>query len=396
MTPPATCPQCRGELVTVARDLRGHARADCRQCGGRWCTLDEAIDAGYLAGYLRERALGGTGLAPCPRCADTRLVPVSATAPVAMRPLACPRCRHVFLPQATRVAIRPELAGRDELPAIEIDQHATRRGGTSTTMRAVLDIENHPLVMAAVVPPVLGFFAVLGASGVGVFLHMMTIGMWAHEVGHALASLLVGVWAVPLPFVTFSLGTQSGSALVVVGLGLAWFAWTALRDRLVARGLLALLLLLPWLVLGLGGDDDARTEWIVYMGVGGEFVLGALLMLAFFHRLDTRPAWDLVRYACLVAGAAVFMPSWMFWSAVEIGAQPIPWGSAIGGGEDTGGDLNRLVAMGWPIESLIASFMDLARACLALIGVHWVWAAVRGWMDRDGLVAAWRELGHRR
>ena len=77
-------------------------------------------------------------------------------------------------------------------------------------------------------PIALAVAGVLAFTGPGGFLLRVFFGMWLHELGHALASWCCGVFAVPLPWVTFG-GPGRSPAFVVAlfgalgALGLRWW-----------------------------------------------------------------------------------------------------------------------------------------------------------------------------
>jgi hypothetical protein len=392
------CPQCRRPLPIGERDLRGNWRAVCASCGGWWCSLGDAVEAGYLPESSLRRLPPGTAMLRCPSCDRLSLAPIPAVRAVALRPMACAECRYVWLPQATREAIRPTARSLLDAAAGSSGTGIAARIAQSRrpALQAAIELENHPLLHAIAVPLVVLIVWLLVRSPWGEFFQRISVGMIAHELGHALAALLSGTWAIPLPFITLTLGGHAWSAVLAVGAGIAWVLWSAVRKRLPARFCLGLLLLLGWLTHAIGGDAAAREEWIVYMGIGGEFALGAVLMLAFFHRLHDAPAWDLVRFACLVVGTTVFVPALLFWGDVAAGIRELPMGSALRGGDDPGGDIDRLLAMGWTAPSLIASYRSLGYWCAMAIALHWMLVAWRGWATRHTLGEAWERLGSRR
>ena len=121
--------------------------------------------------------------------------------------------------------------------------------------------------------------------------------------------------------------------------------------------------LMTWIV------PEWRTEmWITFGGVGGEFYLSALMVVAFFVDLPEKFRWGSCRYLFLFMGAACFLDSYIFWRDAAAGVEDIPWGTMIHGEGDEGGDMNKLhEGWGWPIQKIQQSYNAIGTTCLIVV-----------------------------
>lgn len=398
------CPICRDRDLIVATDLRGGVDGRCTGCEGRWCGMHEAVALGLFRS--EAEVSHAVALAACPQCRGPSLAPLDVVRPVPQRPLRCTDCGGVWMHGATVRALRPSARiggdvrglrsgaqdlGRDA--GREARHQAGHHHGFLARLKATYgadheadeplpdDIETRPLSLAIALPVAALLVWVLDSIGIVRFLLDSTLRMGFHEAGHAVASWLTGRLAMPLPFLTF---TADDSSLLGYGLTLGLIAamvLLGLRRRLpfwIALGALGLCLLIA---KGLAASAAEQSTWITWSGVGGEFALGTVCILAFFFRLYHRPSWDLMRYVVLLAGLVALLPSWRQWRGVAAGEEPFPLGALLLGPED--GDMNRLLAEGWTPAQVIESYLHFAQLCAALILGLWLWTAWRAWMQRS-------------
>jgi len=203
--------------------------------------------------------------------------------------------------------------------------------------------------------------------------------VWTHEFGHAVPSWLAGWRATPLPlgwtpveqehsnFVYF------GVLLMFVILFLAGWRERKVWPMLAAVGLAALQFHLTWRL-----PEPRKEFWMVAGGVGGEFVLGTLLMMAFWVQLPEKFKWGYCRYVFFLLGATAFLNIWWHWRDVYRGLEEIPFGSMINGEEDAGGDMNRLMDdYGWTKFRIRRTYWLLGGWCWAALGAMWLLFALR-------------------
>jgi hypothetical protein len=210
------------------------------------------------------------------------------------------------------------------------------------------------------VPIALAIAGIVGLSGPGQMLLRLFFGMWLHELGHATASWLCGVFAVPLPWITLNGGARS-PAMIVCFFGLLGFAaWKKLAPRwLLAMPAAALLagILLPF---------RHATTFIVFMGDGGALLYGTLLMLAAMLLPDeSRLSRGALRWGYLVIGAGAFMDAFLTWFRSWRDVAELPFGRSDSSGLS---DALRLVdESGWSETGLIRAYLGLSIVCFAAL-----------------------------
>lgn len=224
---------------------------------------------------------------------------------------------------------------------------------------------------ALAVPIALAASTLLSMTGPGGALLRLLFGMWLHELGHALAAWSVGLFAVPIPWLTFS--SQARSPVFVVLLlggltGLAWWLRQGARPAwaLVPAG--AALLVLLGLLVPL---KKAQT-WVLFWGDGGAMSLGTLLMLGAVLLPDD--AWlskGALRWGYLVIGAGAYVDASTTWLRAWRDVAEIPFGRNEGSGLS---DASRLVdVQGWTEPFLVRSYLGLGAACLAVLAGVVAW-----------------------
>jgi hypothetical protein len=205
--------------------------------------------------------------------------------------------------------------------------------------------------------------------------------IWLHEWGHATIAWLSGYRAIPLPFGWTNVEEIRSlwfyaSVLALIGL----FGWSSYRERQtwgvgVAIGLGMLQLWLTW-----GISADTFGLLFAFGGVGGEFYLCALLMIAFFFPLPQRFRWEINRFPVNFAAAVTFWNAVFLWQKIDRGQAFIPWGTLLGGEGDAGGDMNILVNYGWSYDRIIDTYHTLGNLCiLVILGIYGyiIWQALR-------------------
>ncbi len=219
--------------------------------------------------------------------------------------------------------------------------------------------------------PIAFFFGIM-AQWTGFDRLLFGVRLWIHEVGHATVAWFWGHQATPLPFGWTNVGEERsvivyGCFALLWGL-LGWVSWK--EGKRVAMGVAAIALVLQFWLTWLMPESGFET-WLAFGGVGGEFVLSTVLMVAFYSPLPDRWRWDFWRYPTLGLAASTFVGTFSFWHQVKRGTADIPWGSLLGGEGDAGGDMNRLSDVGWSDLRIVQTYTSLGNLCLwILIGVY--------------------------
>ena len=229
------------------------------------------------------------------------------------------------------------------------------------------------------VPPLLlGLVWLVTVSPLGFFLRGFHV--WMHEFGHSTAAWLCGFRATPLPIgwtpiePVYSPFVYWGLLLLFGTLFVAGAVERKVWPMLAAVALAGLQYYMTWKM------PEHRQEfwWGAFGGVGGEFYLSTLLMLAFWVQLPEKFRWGACRYVLFFIGASAFLNIWLRWGEIYRGIEEIPFGSMINGEDDEGGDMNKLIdGYGWSKFQIRRTYHLLGRWCWVALGVMWLLFALR-------------------
>lgn len=222
-----------------------------------------------------------------------------------------------------------------------------------------------PLVNGVTIPAAL-VTALVVTLVVGPLI-FLTVGMWTHELGHAIVSWLTGIAAIPMPFVTFQIG-EDRSTVVIVLVALAWMALGAWGVKKRSAGLIGGALGIAALQVLLTGimSPGRANQWILFAGLGGEIVLSTVVMLAFYVRLPLR--WDFWRYPVVFTCAFAYVHALVLWLKVALGVAEMPHGAFAG--DSSEGDVERLLRTHeFTMASLARTYLWLAVACGVVLAV---------------------------
>ena len=221
--------------------------------------------------------------------------------------------------------------------------------------------------------------ALLGArlvAGTGLRVAVSMLTMVLHESGHAITSWLTGRWAVPMLWVTMHGETRSFWMVLAVtaALGFGGYrAWVARRWAWVYAAGAVLFLQLLCLTVWRYRDEAL----IVFFGDGGAMVLATILMAMFYadHESALYKSWG-IRWGLLAIGALTFMNVFRVWSGP---LENLPFGELEGVNMS---DPSLLTEMfGWPVLSMVDSYLRLARVCLMALAVVYVWGLVSTYLE---------------
>ncbi|MBF2056173.1 MAG: J domain-containing protein [Cyanobacterium sp. T60_A2020_053] len=199
------------------------------------------------------------------------------------------------------------------------------------------------------------------------------IGMWIHEFGHATIAWFSGYRAM----ITFgaTITALEKSNFVYFGIlfliGLTFYnGWKEdKKSTMIVCVIFAIIqFILTWMV-GYRG----YTILMAWGGIGGEFYLSTLLIIAFYWRLPEKFYWDFWRFGAVIIGAITFCSSFVKWHSIKVGKADIPWGTLWGGRGDSGGDLNILNDYGgWSANQIIGTYINLSNLCLLIVVIFYL------------------------
>lgn len=192
--------------------------------------------------------------------------------------------------------------------------------------------------------------------------------IWTHEFGHATVAWFSGRQATPLPFGWTNVGEDRSIVVYICFLalwGLLFYTgWNEKKRGIMVCSVLAAIIQfwMTWFT-----SQDVFELRLAFGGVGGEFYLSTLLMLAFYVPLPNKWRWDCWRYPILFLSASTFFNSISFWNQIKRGTIAIPWGTMLNGSGDAGGDMNQLSDMGWSDMQIIQTYVGLGQVCLLIL-----------------------------
>jgi hypothetical protein len=200
---------------------------------------------------------------------------------------------------------------------------------------------------------------------IGIDSLLLGMRIWIHEFGHATVAWFSGRQATPLPLGWTNVNLER--SLIVYCLfatlwGLLFYTGWKEKKRasMVVAGIAVVIqFCMTWLT-----SQDKFEMWLAFGGVGGEFYLSTLLVLAFYIPLPDKWRWDFWRYPALFMGASTFFNSFSFWHQIKRGKADIPWGTMLNGSGDAGGDMNQLRDFGWSDSQMINSYIAIGQICL--------------------------------
>ena len=189
-----------------------------------------------------------------------------------------------------------------------------------------------------------------------------------HELGHGIAALISGYAAVPTPIGLTLISDQRSILVYATGLYWLWRLYTAGKKKQsrwqtsLAISLAVVQVLATWII-----SDEAADAFITFGGSGGDLIISAVVTLGLFWQHPTSRKWLYLRYY-VVAGAwyTLLATSWQ-WHEIKYNGQDLPWGSLLGGADDSNGDMNLLhYVHGFSIEQMTNLYYFLSNACLIL------------------------------
>jgi len=225
------------------------------------------------------------------------------------------------------------------------------------------------LKLQTLVPPIVLVVAWLATSsgGLSAFFSRVFLGMWIHELGHAVTAWWCGFFAFPGPWRTI-VGDERSFAmrlLLLVVLGGALYVVAKARHRPLTA-ILSVLLGLHVLGAYLVSENTAQMAFS-FGGDAGNLVFGPLLMLTFHlpREHPIRRRW--LHWGFVVIGAFAFCDVANQWWRAAGDVAEIPFGRIDGVGFS---DASKLVEQfGWSEAALVRRYNVLAALGLLVFFV---------------------------
>ncbi len=196
--------------------------------------------------------------------------------------------------------------------------------------------------------------------------------IWTHEFGHATVAWFSGHQATPLPFGWTNVGEERSIVVYVCFLtlwGLLFYTgWKEQKRGIMVCSVVAIIIQfwMTWFT-----SQDMFELRLAFGGVGGEFCLSTLMMMAFYVPLPDKWRWDCWRYPILLIATSTLFNSVSFWNQIKRGTVAIPWGTMLNGSGDAGGDMNQLSDLGWSDVQIVKTYVGLGQVCsLILLGFY--------------------------
>lgn len=205
-----------------------------------------------------------------------------------------------------------------------------------------------------------------------------------HEFGHAFIGWFASHQATP--FILWTNISADASVVVYVCfsflLGVA--AWAGVHQKRIFITVVAALGFVMQTWLTFFASEEAFDAACSAAGMGGEFALSALVIVAFYHRLPKQFHWEVLRFVALPVAVHVFVNAYWLWWRISDNFSLVPWGSAMYGQTDANGDFNRLRHdHDWLIGDMVDFYLTLGGVCAFIILAHYVFHTARTWRLRQ-------------
>ncbi|MEO0508610.1 MAG: hypothetical protein AAF065_01980 [Verrucomicrobiota bacterium] len=207
--------------------------------------------------------------------------------------------------------------------------------------------------------------------------------IWIHEFGHATVAWLSGYRALPLPIGWANIEeTKSNFVYFGIIFLLGVLFYTGWNERKPWAMILAVMIAPLQAYMTWFWPHHEYELWSYWGGIGGEYILSALMIIAYFMDFPEKFKWQYCKYLFLFLGTSTFAETFTFWQNAQSAAD-IPWGTMLHGHEDEGGDMNYLRAAGWSAADIISSYQNTGKICLAVMILSFAIAST---------IQLWREI----
>ncbi len=356
----ALCPICK--LPLSKEPSKDGVTIDiCLQCWGIWLDGDELAHV-YPGGKLPKAIEEKPSLKSCPRC-DGLLKELTQVNNLKLDQ--CPTCHGLWFDSKKELLALRDLLKPQSGSSIIFDPADNSP-----------DTDSNPKVNLLALPMMTVVALLVNTTFLSFFLRGFYV--WIHEFGHAVSAWLCGFRALPLPFGWTSISLQK-----------SWFVYWGILFLLAVifyRGWKAKLLWLMILSAIIAGlqyymtwvmSDWYIDFWFIFGGVGGEFYLSTLLIVAFYFKLPQKLQWNTVRFIVLFIATCAFWDTFLRWISISHGQAAIPFGTLFGGIDDAAGDMDQLMSQfQWSGVRIARTYRRLGEACLFVQICFYVFYAI--------------------
>ena len=201
---------------------------------------------------------------------------------------------------------------------------------------------------------------------------MMT--SWIHEFGHTLVLWCSSHFALPTVLVTVSLTSEKSIPVFIVIIFASVFgAYRLFLKKLYFLSLNLFVCALMTIYLTFIASNTRAEEWMIYSGIGAQFWLSTLFIISYYYRLPKKEGWGGLRFVLPTYGMVCFIETMIRFYHIRHGLDDLPMGSAMGGPDDSNGDLNRLIGeFGWTEKSILHSYLNLGSFCTYVLVTHYL------------------------
>ncbi|MDB5037276.1 MAG: hypothetical protein JWQ35_804 [Bacteriovoracaceae bacterium] len=199
---------------------------------------------------------------------------------------------------------------------------------------------------------------------------------WFHELGHALFAWLSGRASLPILGLAITSSEKSVFTAISFLFLIVFMGYSGFRYKSPYLLFIAASLFIAQFFYTFVSTYDFWEMSMIYGGVGGEFILAALVISASCHRIPEQTYWDLLRFIVVPWSVVSFWQSFSRWIRILNNEEMIPWGTMWGGADDSNGDMNRLHSQfDFSRGDLAHAYIVTAFICCAFIMINFLWFA---------------------
>lgn len=198
-----------------------------------------------------------------------------------------------------------------------------------------------------------------------------------HELGHASIYWLNSQLAIPSFGMTLALQSKSSPlTFIIFSTTLILLARYFKTNEYKSLFFISIILQILLIIITIFISAKRVEEIILFAGLAGEMILGAVAMLTFYLKFPKRINWNKNRYIFLSLGAISFTNAGIKWLAVRKDFAKLPLGALFDFASESSksdGDLDRLIdQFGWTKEFIVSSYLEIFWLSSIFMFVVWM------------------------